>query len=58
MEAVVMWFFLAIVQTHGGIGAAYGTQQECESEQAKMAASPDTIALSRCVQVTLSERGK
>lgn len=52
-----MWFFLAIIQGQGGVGAAYGTQLECEAEQTRIAAQSDTISISPCVQVALSQPG-
>ena len=54
MDALVMYFFLAILQQDGGVGMTFGTMDECIETRAKAATDPRTMFLSECQRLELT----
>ena len=54
MTPVILYLLLAIIQGQGGHAEAFGTLQECQDQRELFRHHTATLALSDCVQVTLS----
>ena len=54
MDALVIFFFLAIVQVTGGQGMTFGTMDECIQVRAQAANDPSVMFLSECTELKLT----
>ena len=55
MAPVILFFLMAIIQGQGPQASVYGTEGDCLVDRAEMAAKPDTLALSDCIQIKLEK---
>ena len=54
VDALVIFFFLAIVQQDGGVGMTFGTMAECIETRIVAATDPKTMFLSDCQELKLT----
>ena len=54
MDALVIFFFLAIVQVQGGQGMTFGTMEECQTVRGQAVADPSVMFISDCIELKLT----
>lgn len=54
MDALIIFFFLAIVQQSGGEGMTFGTMEECTEVRTQALTDPRVMFVSECTALKLT----